>query len=342
MALRARRPNVPVVGGRRKPTAGRRRALRACTLILALAACVCWANWAAAGEPKAELTGVMTTDYFVVRYDPSDPYLAQLAADTAIEELLRVSRDLGYKVENNRPFPLYVYPTHYAFIEAGGLETQKFTVGTARTWDERISVDASGAFVSTQEVLAHEITHAVVFRLLGRHVGALPLWANEGLAKYESTELATADDMLVGRAAGDGMLISLSRLETDFPEDQTALAYAESASAMRYMIEVHGKSAPRKLLAELAEAGSFDKAMRSATGLTPEQFADDWFENITLKYRGLRVSTIITGVVSALMATLAIIAFLVRRRQKIEAARRWDDEELDEAIRLQAGNEWWR
>ena len=288
------------------------------------------------------MTGVMSTDYFVVRYDPSDPYLAQLTADTAAEELLRVSRDLGYEVEKDRPFPLYVYPTHYAFIEAGGLELHKFTVGTARTQDERISVDASGAFVSTQEVLGHEITHAVVFRLLGWHVGALPLWVNEGLAKYESDELPAADDMLVGRAAGDGALISLSRLETDFPEDQIALAYAESASAIRYMVEVYGKSAPRKLLEELAETGSFEKAMRSVTGMTPGQFVDDWFEKTTEEYRGLRISTIAAGTISALMAALAVVAFLVRRRQKIEAARRWDEEELDEAIRLQAGNDWWQ
>ncbi len=310
--------------------------------IVALAMCTCCGIRGAADDPKAELDAVKATDYFVVHYDPSDPYLAQLATDTAAQELLRISRDLGCKVEKHRPFPLYVYPTHHAFIEAGGLETQNFTVGTARTWDERISVDASGAFVSTQEVLAHEITHAVVFRLLGRRAADLPLWVNEGLAKYESTELSTEDDIVVGRAAGDGTLIPLSSLETDFPQDQTALAYAESASAVRYMIETYGKSAPRRLLAALAETGSFEEAMRTATGVAPGEFMDGWLAHTTSRYRAVRVSTIITGIVSVAMAALAVAAYLVRRRQKMEAARKWDEDELDEAIRFQAGNDWSR
>ena len=314
--------------------------MRVLSLIGIVLLCMTGGVCARGAEP--ELSGVMRTDYFVVHYDPSDRYLAQITANIAARELQRVSRDLGYEVERDRPFPLYAYPTHYAFIESGGLKHRKFTVGTARPGDQRISVDASGSFVTTQEVLAHEITHVVAFRLLGRHAGAVPLWVHEGLAKYESQEITGPDDVLIANAARNGTLVRLPNLATDFPEDRVALSYAESASAIRYMVRQHGKSAPRKLIREVAETGSFEKAMLSVTGSTPDEFGDAWFAKMTKKHRGVRISGVIAGSVSALMAVLVVAAYLARRRQKMRAAREWDQEEFEEALRYQAGNGWWR
>ncbi|OFX17843.1 MAG: hypothetical protein A2Z18_09890 [Armatimonadetes bacterium RBG_16_58_9] len=295
-----------------------------------------------ARQPRDQLNEVMRTEYFVVHYDPSDPYLARIAADTAARELVRIADDLGYVVESDRPFPLYAYPTHYAFTNSGGLKLHKYTVGTARTGDERISVDASGALASTQEVLAHEITHALMFRLLGRRSGALPLWLYEGIAKYQSEEPARNDDLLIADAARNGTLMPLSDLKSDFPEDRVALSYAESASAVRYMVEHHGKSSMRKLIEEAGKAGRFDKAMKAAIGLDPTEFENKWYESATRRYRGVRISGIIAGSVSAFMATLAIAAFLVRRRRKRQAALEWEQEEFEEALRAQMGNDWWR
>ena len=300
--------------------------------ILLSAACCCEArNRAAAAE--ATLTRTMRTAHFVVRYDPKDPFLARLMANTAEDELKRISGDLGYRTQRDRPFPLFVYPTHIGFIEAGGLETSKFTVGTASGGAEKISVDASGSFALPEQVLAHEITHAVIFRVLGPAAAELPLWMNEGLAKYESQEPTGDDDQLVANAAAEGALIPLSRLKSGFPEDRSALAYAQSSSAVRLLVARHGRRAPRAFLAALARTGSFDKAMLAATRRTGDAFADEWQAQTTKRYWTLRVARIGTAVVSALMAVLAVVAFLVRRRQKIEAARRWEEEERERRYR---------
>ena len=74
-------------------------------------------------------------------------------------------------------------------------------MGTANPGDESISVDASGVFKRPQEVLAHEITHAVIFRILGPTAPTLPLWFNEGLAQYESED-SDEDDNLSRRIGG--------------------------------------------------------------------------------------------------------------------------------------------
>jgi len=299
---------------------------------------LCLYSQAAAKMPH--LPASMRTTHFIVRYDPSDPYLAKLTAKAAEEELIKISQDLGVSVNRTRPFRLLVYPTHIGFIEAGGLEENKFTVGTAASWNETISVDASGAFAPIEEVIAHEITHAIIFRALGNRVSELPLWLNEGLAKHRSEGLTHEDKEMIANAAANGTLIPLNHLVRQFPSDRIALAYAQSASAVDYMVRKYGKSAPRKLLTELARSGSLDKAMMKATGKTVSQFAADWYSTTTAKYWTIRLTRIGSAVVSTAMAILAIAAFLVRRKQKIEAAKRWEQEEFEKMLRKQLDNGW--
>lgn len=282
---------------------------------------------AATATPPPQLPSVMRTAHFVVHYDPGDPFLAKLMADAAEDELGRVSRDLGWKPARGKPFPLYVYPTHIGFIRAGGLETRKFTVGTATAGSDVISVDASGAFALPQEVLAHEITHAVISRILSDRVVDLPLWVNEGLAQYESDEMTSDDRAAIAEAAADGTLIPLPDLARTFPEQRTSLAYAESASAVRYMVKHHGEHSPRVLLRELARAGSLDKAMLAATGKNTDQFTSDWYSHTTRSYWALRVARIGAAIVGALMAVLVVAAFIARRRAMARAAKQWEEEE---------------
>ncbi|MCE5322162.1 hypothetical protein LLG46_02475 [bacterium] len=262
-------------------------------------------------------------------------------SETAQIALTRISRDLGYKPEKHRPLVLNIYPTHQSFIKAGGLKDRAFTVGTASSRDI-ISVDASGVFASPTETINHEITHAIIFRLLGKNITALPLWANEGLAQYESEEFPDADNAIVANAAADGSLVPLSHFVDHFPKDKSNLAYAESASAIRYLVKEHGKSAPKKMLAELAHGTSFDKAMLKAAGQRSGDFADSWEEHVNKRYYALKLTRIAIGTVPIVMAILAIIAFFVRRKQKIEAAKRWEQEEFDESMRRQLGNDWHR
>jgi hypothetical protein len=298
----------------------------------------CLCLQAAAKTPH--LPESMRTTHFIVRYDPSDPYLAKLTAEAAEDKLIKISRDLGVSLDRKRPFRLLVYANHMEFIEAGGLEEKKFTVGTATSWNDTISVDASGAFAPIEEVLAHEITHAVIFRALGNQISKLPLWLNEGLAKYQSEGLTYEDKEMVANAAANGTLIPLNNLMQRFPSDRIALAYAQSASAVDYLVREYGKSAPRRLLAELARSGSANKAMMKVTGKTINQFAADWYSATTAKYWTVRLTRIVSAVVSAAMAILAIAAFLVKRKQKIEAARRWEQEEFEEMLRKQLDNGW--
>ena len=265
-----------------------------------------------AGSYRTKLSAVKHTDYFLLHYDPSNPYLLHEIADIAHEELLRVSADIGYKPDKSWPFTVYVYAVHYDFIKAGGLQSSKFTVGTTGGEHAEISVDASGSFDQPRTIIAHELTHAIIFRLLGSNITALPLWFNEGLAKYESGGSDSTDHVMLADAASENSMLHLSELTESFPQKSTGLAYAESESAIEHLIKTHGKSAPRKILAKLATSGSFDKAVKTVTGQSADQFADEWFDGINKSYATVRLVKVVTAAISVFMAILAIAAFLVR------------------------------
>jgi len=277
------------------------------------------------------MTHTHTTRYFEVYSDGKDPYIAKLLAQTAESELLRISERLGYDPPKDRRFPLLVYSTHLGFINAGGLKERKFTVGLASMGNETISVDASGAFALPSQVLSHEITHVVVFRILGRYAPDIPLWIAEGLAKCLSDDYGATERETVADAAGNGSLIPLRYLRRSFPEDRVNLAYSQSASAIHYLVEENGHRAPRRLLQKMRDTGDIDEAMEFASGFGLDAFEQMWIDHAEREYRSLRVFRTITQAVGIVMAILAVLAFAARRRQKIEAARRWEAEELEQA-----------
>ena len=288
-----------------------------------------------AAEP---LTAVMKTPHFTVRYDAADKQLARRTVDTAEAELARIADQLGYKLERDKPIPLLVYGSHSAFIKAGNIE-DRMTVGTARSGDETISIDASGKLIRVRHVLAHEITHAVIFRILGPNSYALPLWANEGIAVNLSRSPTVNDEAIIAESASNGTIIPLSSLTIAFPSDRTALAYAESWSAIAYLINEHGESAPRELLAELALTGSFDRAIAKVAGKSETAFVQDWEASLKERYSTVRMLQIAAAFLGPIMAVLAIWAFVARRRKMRQAAREWEWEEFEESMERQL-REW--
>ncbi len=162
----------------------------------------------------------------------------------------------------------------------------------------------------------------------------------KGWQSDESQEPTGDDDALVLDAASSGTLIPLTNLNSTFPDDKISLSYAESSAAIRYMIKKRGTDAPRLLLSAIARTGSLDRSMLATMHRSEEQFTNDWFDQTTKRYWTLRLFRISTGILSAAMALLAVLAFFARRKQKLEAARQWEQEEFEEALRRQQGNDW--
>jgi len=124
-------------------------------------------------------------------------------------------------------------------------------------FDGKIRVPMRGALNDPRQlekVLAHEFTHALVKSMAPRGV---PTWVDEGLAVV----LETGDLKWAERLARQApSLIPLPRLHDGFlslPADQVPLAYAESALAVRMLIERGEALSLASLLQDLAQGQDF-------------------------------------------------------------------------------------
>ena len=112
-----------------------------------------------------------------------------------------------------------------------------------------------------------------------------PHWLNEGLAVYLSQGYDRSDRETVGGAARSGTLIPLDGLSGQFPTgaDRFFLAYAESVSAVDYLVRTHGQGAMVSLIRSYAEGRTDDEAFREALGTDMAAFGAAWLDDLGAK-----------------------------------------------------------
>ena len=205
------------------------------------------------------------TDHFTVLFE--GPAEAELAAK-AVESLEAAYWRIGSA--------LYTYPPDVITVVLYTRE-QFRDITRAPAWaggafDGRIRVPVLGALKDPKEferVLAHEFTHALVKSLAPRGV---PQWLNEGLAlNFEGSDLAPQLERV--RAAESRH--ALSALEGSFAGmtgAAAALAYAQSAAAVKVVIDEAGASAIVGILTELGQGTPFAEAFERHTNIPYAEF----------------------------------------------------------------------
>jgi tetratricopeptide (TPR) repeat protein len=205
------------------------------------------------------------TDHFTVLFE--GPAEAELAA-----KALEILEAAYWRIGST----LYTYPTDVVTVVLYTRE-QFRDVTRAPDWaggayDGRIRVPVLGALNDRrafERVLAHEFTHALVKTLSPRGV---PQWLNEGLAMYfEGADLTP----LVERVRAAESRHSLAALERPFigmNDAAAALAYAQSAAAVKLLMDEAGAPAIVGLLTELGRAVPFGEAFERHTNMTYAEF----------------------------------------------------------------------
>ncbi|MBI5141333.1 MAG: hypothetical protein HZA20_03955 [Nitrospirae bacterium] len=128
--------------------------------------------------------------------------------------------------------------------------------------------------------LMHEAAHLLLHRNI-RPV-SLPKWFDEGVAQWVSGGVKDIihpnDADILRRAVVSGGLISLYRLERNFPADRDgfALAYEESKSMMDFIERKHGSGAIRAIIARLASGAMLHEAVLDSTGVHLYDLERDW------------------------------------------------------------------
>ncbi|TAL12395.1 MAG: hypothetical protein EPO02_01820 [Nitrospirae bacterium] len=239
-----------------------RRLLILSAVLLALTA-------AAAGADPALPLRKYDSRHFTMRFEGrEDPALVWALLERLESAYRDVGRRLGAFPGSRVPVMLYTdgtFPAHASVPHwAQGL------------FDGQIRLAVSWAALSEESLdttLRHEYTHALIH---ARTRGNVPTWLSEGLAIVAEDRGADEARRVMGNA---GHVIPLDALHGSFmalPPTQVSLAYAESETAVRYLLARHGEAAVRILLTRLGEARDFAAAIQDVTGGTYAEFQSAW------------------------------------------------------------------
>ncbi|MBA2302004.1 MAG: tetratricopeptide repeat protein, partial [Acidobacteria bacterium] len=204
-------------------------------------------------------------DHFTVLFE--GPAEAELAAK-AVEALEGAYWRIGSA--------LYTYPNEVITVVLYTREQFRDITGSpdwaGGAYDGRIRVPVLGAMKNLpefQRVLAHEFTHALVRSIASRGV---PQWLNEGLAMNFDGSSLPAHLARVEEARSRHALTKLEGSFAGMESAAAALAYAQSAAAVRRLIDDAGSAAIVGILTDLARGFGFPEAFERNTNISYLEF----------------------------------------------------------------------
>jgi hypothetical protein len=135
-----------------------------------------------------------------------------------------------------------------------------------------------GDSVYGRSVIPHELTHVAFADASDNPYHDPPRWFNEGLAVYMSDGFDASDRQLVKQAVSSGTLRSLLAYTDYFPLDASRiyLAYAESVSAIDFMIRKYGQPAVAKVVRAYSKGVTDDEAFTTGLGVDVATFTSAW------------------------------------------------------------------
>jgi hypothetical protein len=218
-------------------------------------------------------TGTLVT----IHWYSGDASFAQQALTMGETGISKSAQFMG--VTETKPIDFYVYADQQSFYDALGPGTRDNVGGEANTTTRTLfALIAPGDLSYARTVVPHELTHVVFDDGTSNPYHAPPRWLNEGLAVYLSEGYGSNYSSLVSDAASSKTLMPLTALTGQFPTtaDRFYLAYAESVSAVDYLIRTYGQPAIAKLVKAYATGASDDEAFTTAFGVDTTAVNKAW------------------------------------------------------------------
>lgn len=132
-----------------------------------------------------------------------------------------------------------------------------------------------------QQQLPHELMHLVLARQAGSARTPFPAWLEEGLASTVMYFPNADFKSILDKAVKDGSLIEIPSLCSDLPRDpkHAALAYAQSASFVQFLLEEFQPDGIRRLVTAYSSGQDCEAGVRTALGSSLRELDRLWRQN---------------------------------------------------------------
>lgn len=250
------------------------------------------------------------SEHFRLRLKGEDEILERYALEGLEKIYLKIGEELNFFPRSGEKILVEVYSTKDDFILASTLSKKDVetsgAIGICKF--NRIMITSPRILpygYRWLDTLSHEYVHLLVNRL---SLYNCPLWLHEGIAKYfdqtwraeKLPALSPSAEHLLASAVEENKLIPFSRMSPSLvkldSQDEVALAFAEVASAVDYLIRNYGKVKIETLLGKFKIYNEYDRAFQETYGLNQDEIEKKWRENLgktkLVKYPGVQIEKI--------------------------------------------------
>ncbi len=226
--------------------------------------------------------------HFIVYYKLTPIDFAREVLNASEQAFQQISNDLGFTRDKGWDFDdrarIYIFDNQQAYIESA--KQSQWSAGTAFYTRRTIKTypAANGFFDS---VLPHELGHIIFYEFIGNPYANIPRWFEEGVAMYQEKARRWGAHQDVKKAMADGTFVPLDQLSQvslayDSSRETVDAFYAESASAVYFLIKEYGDFRFLNFCRQMKLGNTFERAFELAYPhiRTISQFNSLWVSHI--------------------------------------------------------------
>ena len=227
------------------------------------------------------------TPHFDIYYYEGEKSLAEFAADVAEESYEQISIHLRWNLKKR--VSIMVYNSHNEFQQTNVVDTymREGVGGVTELFKNRVVFPFEGNYSQFRHVIHHELVHAVINDMVYggsmQHVISsrtkirVPIWSNEGLAEYLSSNWDTKADMILRDIAVHERMPSVNELNY-------FMAYKGGQSLWKFIAEKYGREKIGDVFRSMKRTQNAEKGYEKAIGMNYKELTEKWHKYLKKEY----------------------------------------------------------
>ena len=265
---------------------------------------------------------------FSIIFNEQDERIEKILAKEIKLEILRIKKKYNLNINN---FQVLIMESENKFKNEFDSDFPNWAVAAAKYPSRKIIIKSptfSKQYLpELEQTIIHEMIHIAIEPLIKDKY--FPRWLNEGMAQYEAEQFDLQKKILLGRILLYSDYMNLNKIDDvlKFNTKKANLAYAQSVSAFKFLIEEFGEDTYKRFLIFLSENQKTDTAFKNAYKFSLEEFESYWNIWAHKQYK-FYVLIDINSLVWMLLPILVLVAWLMVKIRNREKIKKWEDEEF--------------
>jgi Tol biopolymer transport system component len=227
------------------------------------------------------------TPHFDIYYYGGEKDLADFTAEVAEESYEQISIHLRWDLK--RRVSIMVYNSHNEFQQTNvvGTYMREGIGGVTELFKNRVVFPFEGNYEQFRHVIHHELVHAMINDMVygGRMQNVVssrtrirvPIWSNEGLAEYLSSNWDTKADMVMRD-------VSIHERMPSVKELNFFMAYKGGQSLWRFIAGKYGREKVGDIFRSMKKTQNDEKGYEAALGMNYDDLTKQWHKYLKKEY----------------------------------------------------------